>query len=309
IVVVTAYTDKSPEEIRLSLKNGIYYFRKPFNTTEIYQLAFSLADNYKNLAALKNINLDLDKKVKSELAKNRDKDKQLATQSKMAAMGEMISSIAHQWRQPLNGVSLSLQEINLRRNAICIGDSDAVWLQTSISNAHVELKKLSDTIDGFSALFKTNEAITQFDTSVKIKEVIASLQPQIVKQGVKIGLGLGECKMNGYINEFTQAIVALITNSLEALERKEAKDGFIKIRSQMVSGNIVVEVEDNAGGILDDMKDRIFEPYFSVKHASHGVGLGLFVVRQMIEKNMNGKIMFQNTQNGTKFRVVMPSNG
>jgi len=251
---------------------------------------------------IKKLNKSLEKKIKQRVEEIRKKDQMLLQQSKLAAMGEMIGAIAHQWRQPLNALAINIQMLEDLYEG---GELDKKTLQEFIEKNMQTIKFMSNTIDDFRNFFRKDKEQVEFDIKEIIEKTLNLQKAQLQNHNIKIKTHLENIKIKGYKNEFMQVILNIISNAKDAIEEKRKEgyfEGLIKIKAYQANNEIIIEIEDNGGGIPKEIKDRIFEPYFTTKEEGKGTGMGLYMVREIINR-MNGSIEVENTNNGAKFII------
>jgi len=257
---------------------------------------------------LQEINKNLQQIVEEKVKELREKDKALVQQSKMAAMGEMIGAIAHQWRQPLNALAINIQLLEDLQEE---GKLDKKTLQEFIEKNMQTIQFMSNTIDDFRNFFRKDKEKVEFDIKEAIEKTLNLQKSQLKNHNIDIITNLKPIKIKGYKNEFMQIILNLISNAKDAIEEKRKEKGNFKgeitITSKKENNNIVIEVEDNGGGIKEEIKERIFEPYFTTKEEGKGTGMGLYMVKEIVER-MGGKIEVKNTQKGAKFKIILKDN-
>ena len=230
-------------------------------------------------------NLEIEKQQKDEL---------LYQQSKMAAMGEMIGNIAHQWRQPLSTISTASTGTKLQKEMNCLSDEDLYSALTSINNS---AQYLSKTIDDFRDFFNpSNNKVTEFDISDAISKTLNLVKAQFVAKDIEIIQNIEEYKINSIENELIQVLVNLLNNARDALDVTENQRRLIFINTYSKDNILYLEIQDNAKGIPEDIIDRIFEPYFTTKHQSQGTGIGLYMSKEIVEKHLNGKLIVSNKE-------------
>lgn len=263
--------------------------------------------------ALEAINRELEERVAEEIRKNRDKEQMMVEQSKMAAMGEMIGAIAHQWRQPLNALGLYIQDLE---EAHRFNEMDTEYIQKMINDSMRQINFMSKTIDDFRNFFKPSKVEQHFSVRDSIDEVLQLIGAQFGSNHIRqIEVSGGEgCCVKGFKNEFEQVILNILTNAkdafLEASKRGfDIADARINIAIAKKDGTIIIEIMDNAGGIDASIINRIFEPYFTTKEQGKGTGIGLYMSKTIIEQSMNGKIDAENigtgAHNGVKFTITL----
>ena len=249
------------------------------------------------------LNENLEKKVKEEVEKNRVKDKQLLQQSRMAQMGEMLSMIAHQWRQPLAAISATSASIELKASLNKLDNDEAQKKAHDISSFS---QHLSRTIDDFRDFFKPNKEKKEMTYDEIVKSVLRIMEVSIANKNIQLLQDLN-CHetFNTYPNELKQVVLNLIKNAEEALLEKAVKDPTITIATYTKEDTYILEVSDNAGGIPKDIINKIFDPYFSTKTKKDGTGLGLYMSKIIIEEHCDGTLSAINTGNGALFKIVL----
>ncbi len=252
-------------------------------------------------AQLIELNQTLEQRVNEEIAKNKEKQKMLFWQSRMASLGQMLANIAHQWRQPLTELSLTMY--NIKRNAKK-GDLEKLDLYYKDSLGIIE--NMSQTIDDFSNFFNPNKPKEKFYLTNAINDSLLITKKLVQKDGLNIQTDFEDIEVFGVLNELSQVIINLIQNSSEAFKVKELKDKKIFISVKKDGNYAVLIFEDNAGGADEKLLDKIFEPYFTTKHQSNGTGLGLFMSKMIIEKSLDGTIRVENIDDGLKFTIKIP---
>jgi PAS domain S-box-containing protein len=229
----------------------------------------------------------------------------LVEQSKSAAMGEMISMIAHQWRQPLQAVSILIQKLPLLK--MVNGDISDEMLEDVVKQVSSQLDYMSKTIDDFRDYFKPNKRKEE----VYIKEIIEKSMDFLAYlfkiNSIKVNYqNNSNSSVEIYLNEIVQVFINLAKNSCDAMIEKNIENRVITITTYEENKSLFVEFEDNAGGIKNDVLGKIFDPYFSTKNNKNGTGLGLYMSKTIIEEHSGGKIDVYNTDFGTKFVIKLP---
>jgi signal transduction histidine kinase len=253
---------------------------------------------------LKEINERLQDMIDGAVAEVRKKDKLLIQQSKMAAMGEMIGAIAHQWRQPLNALGLMIQDLRLSYQ---LNDLNDEYMEKTTGDAMGQVRYMSKTIDDFRNFFRPDKPKAIFNIQETILDVlkIASSQLSNAKIEVITDLDKTALKVDGYENEFKQVVLNLITNAKDAIVEKINDGGKLEIGVSRDAKKAILTVTDNGGGIRDDVLEKIFEPYFTTKDQGKGTGIGLYMCKMIIEDNMNGSIFAFNVDDGARFQVEL----
>ncbi|MGP2657500.1 PAS domain-containing sensor histidine kinase [Malaciobacter sp. WC5094] len=248
---------------------------------------------------------ELKLKVEDEVKKNREKDRILIQQSKLAAMGEMLGNIAHQWRQPLNNVSLIMQFLrdNYKNEAVSEQKLDKFMNK---ANKHIEY--MSETIDDFRNFYKPSKTQDKFSIKECINTLLYMIKNQYESDGINIEFECEDIIIINYENELKQALLNILNNAKDALLiKKENKkfDAIIKIIVKKQDDKLKIEISNNGDNIKNDIIDRIFEPYFTTKFETQGTGIGLYMTKSIIETNMKGKIEVENIKDGVKFIITL----
>ena len=250
---------------------------------------------------LKELNATLHTRVKKEIAKNEEKRQVMFWQSRLASLGEMLANIAHQWRQPLTELNLTVFSI---KKAAFNDDKDEV--QKLYGESKNIIQNMSKTIDDFTNFFKPDKEKELFDVSESVKEAVRLLEKLITSEMISIKIDLCEIEVLGISNELTQVIINLIKNSSDAFIQNSILIREINISVKEENGYALIEVQDNAGGIKAKSLYKVFEPYFTTKHASQGTGLGLFMSKMICEKGMHGSLDVKSKKNITAFSIKIP---
>jgi len=229
--------------------------------------------------------------VLNHIKRNREKDTMLAQQAKMAAMGEMLENIAHQWRQPLSSISTISTGIKIQYEYAEVNKEDVIKSMNTIATT---TKYLSQTIDDFRDYFNPQKDPTYFNLKDIFEKVSDLLEPQLHLKNIQLIKDIDDVYIFGMENEFLQVIINLLNNSKDEFETKEFEKKYIFIDTKVTEDEISVIVKDNAGGIDEKIIDKVFESYFTTKHKSKGTGIGLYMSKQIIEKHMKGLIRVSN---------------
>ena len=252
---------------------------------------------------LKLLNMLLEEKVDKKVEELREKDSILVQQSKLAAMGEMIGNIAHQWRQPLNILGIKNMTLYTYYKQ---GLVDNKFMDEYINSSSNTLRYMSDTIDNFRDFFKPDKEKKNFNLYDAIKRSLNILSSSFKNHNITCTIsGDYSIILYGYENEFSQAILNIITNAKDAIKANKIKNGSITIDIEQKQDTITVKIKDNAGGVSKDIIEKIFEPYFTTKHKSQGTGIGLYMSKMIIEKNMDGELSVRNDEDGAVFSIVL----
>jgi len=253
---------------------------------------------------LEALNRTLETRVQEELQRNREKDAMMIQQSRLAAMGEMISNISHQWRQPLNELGIMVQMLRVDYDESLLDDAK---IDEFSSGCMEIIQHMSQTINTFRNFFKREQSSARFDVSSAITKTVDLVEASFQAAGITLQLKLeSDGLILGNANEFSQVILNLFNNARDVLVERKVADPEISVTTWLENGQIMVAVEDNAGGIPETISGKIFDPYFTTKHKSQGVGLGLYMSKVIIEGKMAGEIGVDNTAGGARFQLVLP---
>ena len=240
---------------------------------------------------LRDINNQLEIRIKKEVEENLKKDRLLSQQQKMVSMGQMIENIAHQWRQPLSVITTSISGIKLKK---MLNDLDDDFLNKTLDSVMNTSQYLSNTIDDFRYFFKPQKEKEKFYLEKCCNKTIELLSPNFTENNIKVICRVDDIEIFGYETELIQVLINILNNSKDALSLVENQERLIFINILKENGKALIKIKDNAGGIPDDVLSQIFEPYFTTKHQAQGTGIGLYMCQEIIYKHMNGHIDIAN---------------
>jgi len=254
------------------------------------------------IGSLGELTHNLEDKINESLQEIQKKDKLLAQQSKMAAMGEMVGSIAHQWRQPLNALAGSIQLIELDYEDELVSDE---YISTFIKDNMKLVNFMSNTINDFRNFFRIDKIKQTFDIQKSIESTLSLISAQLEEKNISITITSAEkYEISNLESEFKQVVLNIINNAKDEFN-KDNLDNAINIRINKIDNAINIQIEDNAGGIPEDIISRIFEPYYTTKEQGDGTGLGLYMSKMIIETNMSGKLTAYNNESGAVFEISL----
>lgn len=273
----------------------------------IYYYEFSRSEAFDIIETankeLKDYKENLEVKVENALEEKRYQEAILVQQSKMAAMGEMIASITHQWKQPLSIVASIANAAKMKGNLNLKHELPDI---EPYENILTQVAYMDQTISDFSNFFKPKEKQEFFPLKRSIDDVLKILHPQLTKHQIKIECSqeLGKLVLEGYRSEFSQVLLNVLSNAKDAiLENIQAgklkKDaGEISINAFFEDNRVNLEICDNGGGIDNDIMPNIFTPYFTTKGKELGTGIGLYMSKMIMDSHMKGDIMAKNIEKG-----------
>jgi signal transduction histidine kinase len=231
----------------------------------------------------------------------RNREKLLIQQSRLAAMGEMLGNISHQWRQPLNVLGLKLQELGL---SYTHGRFSEQLLRGNIANAMEIIQHMSQTINVFQDYLKPNKEKVLFKVDEVITRTVSLIEDNFRDQNIRIEvISTGDPQIHGFPNEYGQVLLNLLMNARDTFQEHAVTEARITVRSWAEDGKAVTTITDNAGGIKEEIIDKIFDAYFTTKELGKGTGVGLFMSKNIIEVNMGGRLSARNVDDGAEFKI------
>jgi PAS domain S-box-containing protein len=277
----------------------------PGHPPRILALVEDITEHLQAGAALARERQALEAQVQSALVDLRLKDQMLASQNRLAAMGEMVSNIAHQWRQPLNALSLLLANL---RDAFRFGDLDSAAVERTFALGDVLIQRMSSTISDFRSFLRPGKAKAAFSAVDQVRAAVRLMEGSLVAADIRVQIDAdADVQLFGFESEYCHVLLNLLANAREAILDRRVHPGRITIRVWAEAGFGGLAMADNGGGIPDECLDRIFEPYFSTREM--GTGIGLYLSKQIIESSMGGRIRAGNGPDGAEFTVLVPASG
>jgi signal transduction histidine kinase len=231
-------------------------------------------------------------KIEDENNKAIEKERLLIQQSKMAAMGEMIGNIAHQWRQPLSAISATATGLKIQKELDCLSPDEIDSSLTAINNSVQYLSKTIDDFRGF--LNPNNKDRKNFMISDSVDKALNLVSSQFAAKEIEVIKDIEEYELFSIENELVQVLINIFNNSKDILISKENQKRLIFIKTYKKNNSFYIEIKDNGGGIKDSIIERIFEPYFTTKHQSQGTGIGLYMSQEIVRNHLNGTLMVEN---------------
>ena len=294
---------KNSQKLRWVFSHMIFIKDDFGNVTDLYGYIY-------DITAIKQSERELEEKVKAEVDKNRAKDKLLVQQNKLAAMGEMIGAIAHQWRQPLNNISLILHFVrdNFDNNKL-----SKEMISGYLDRGKKQIEYMSHTIDDFRNFYKPSKKKDKFDIKKALYSTIEIVNAKPKQTDLHVEVVVEDFILNSYENEFKQAVLNIISNAKDAIFSKKEKNkefrGIIYLVGKKYKNSYEITISNNGGEIKKEILDRIFEPYFTTKFEKQGTGIGLYMTKMIIENSMAGSIEVKNIVDGVEFKIILPIEG
>ena len=248
--------------------------------------------------------------IQRHIKENQKQYELLAQKTKLAAMGEMLENIAHQWRQPLSVIETASSSIEMYKEMDILNDK---FLDEMVGTISTSAQHLSHTIEDFRDFFKPDKQQTVFNIKDSMQKTFNLLKLQLKAKNITVVQEIKEIQIKGFERELLQVLLNIINNAQDALEYVD-KERYIFIEIYEENNNAVIKIKDNAGGIQKEIIERIFEPYFTTKHQSQGTGIGLYMSQEIISRHMKGVITVDNETytykdkeyTGACFEVYLP---
>lgn len=299
---------KSLQNYSRSKKNSPIVLKNPsLEISTIAKVSNEMMSNIaKHVHLLQSFNEELQKQVQEKMQELLRQEQLILHTSRQAAMGEMLESIAHQWRQPLNIIGLATANLETQRQLKILSDKDFADKMELIA---LNINYMSDTIDDFRNFLNPAREISDFEPQTSVQEVFKILDAQLQANNIAYSVQTdANILFQGVENEFKQVLLILINNAKDALKEHRKTDRKIVVRFYKEGDKGFVDVTDNGGGIQEDVLASIFDPYFTTKFASKGTGIGLHIAKNIIQTRMKGAIIANNTQDGCRFTIELPIN-
>ena len=292
IMLALEFKDKEPLKKYLLQEN------------EYDAIAEALCDAFDTKHALEELNATLEQKVQHEVEQSRLKDRIVFQQAKSAALGEMLSNIAHQWKQPLNTISLAISKIYLDNKMQKLSPES---LEQELTKLRTLIQNMSSTMDDFRDFFHPDGEKVAFKVSQAIYDALRMCDGGIANKDITVNVACDEAVMlYGFPKEFSQVMLVLLVNAKEAIMKQGMCKGCIDFNVQEENERVTIRVSDNGGGIEPSMLPQLFEPFFTTKEPIGSNGMGLYLSKKIIEQSLNGKISVENASNGLVFTMVFP---
>ncbi|MEA3353682.1 MAG: HAMP domain-containing sensor histidine kinase [Campylobacterota bacterium] len=251
----------------------------------------------------------LENKVIQQLGQLREQDRQLLEQAKMSSLGEMIGNIAHQWRQPLSIISTASTGMQFKQELGILEDNN---LNETCDLINENVQFLSTTIDTFRDFIQEKKELKRSVLQDEIKKILKIIDASFTNEHIKIinnTSSIEPIELTMVSGELSQVLINILNNAKDAIQLSDiVEEHWIKLDLEKQNDHVIISIEDNAGGIPNDILPKIFEPYFTTKHKSQGTGLGLHMSYKIVVESLKGKLYVKNTKNGAKFYIELPIN-
>lgn len=316
-------SEKKLRNFNEKLENEVFHRTKELkDTNELLESEISERKKIEKLLmqqkeALQVLNETLENRVQIETENRRKSERLMHEQSKLAAMGQMMRAVSHQWRQPLNSLGILVQDM---LDEYDHAGMSREYLADNVDKCLKLVMHMSSTIDDFASMVRSEAGRDGFDVISAVKEVIALVDKHYNSFGIFFDLSIpDECTpdmsdgipVRGDSGMFKQVLMNVLANSkdavLDRLECGKAEKGSIKIDIRCLKDHVTVDIEDNGGGMSESVLERVFEPYFTTKPQGKGTGLGMYISRLVIQDQMSGDLSASNGASGAVFTIKLPS--
>jgi len=315
IIFTTAFTDS--EYLMKAIEIGVdKYIKKPVNMQLLYEAIEQVCEPIhqrrqiemmnetlekrivEKTAQLRELNDNLQERVEEEVSENRKKDRILIQQSRFSEMGEMIENIAHQWRQPLNTITLLTANAQFKHQLGKLKDEE---FNKTFNEIESLMQYLSQTINDFRSFFQPDRERSNFNLEDTISRSLTLTEASYDYNHIKVHKKIDQLNIKylGFPNELSQVFLNILNNSKDAMIEQDVKDKNVLFSLRQESEKVVIQISDNAGGLPENIIGKIFDPYFTTKTGTKGTGLGLSMCKEIIESHMSGKLSATNAH----FRV------
>ena len=285
------------DKIKAFEVGGIDYITKPFYNEEV----LARVDTHIQLSDYKH---HLEKRVDEEVKKNIQVNNLMMHQSRLAQMGEMISMITHQWRQPLSAISATSMNMKIQMQ---LGENTEEASTKKLEKIESLVEYLSQTIEDFRGFFRMDKEKETKNIVHVVEKSLSIISSSLKNNNIEVVLdGSNESIITTYINELMQVILIILKNAEDALIEREIEKPKISISWKEENGFYVISFHDNAGGIDEETLPNIFNPYFSTKAHENGTGLGLYMATVIIDEHCKGEVDVQNEDDGVTFTIKLP---
>lgn len=286
-----------------------------------------ITELHKKTLELQNINSTLHETIQKETEKNRKYEQMIFNQKKLADLGNMVSAIAHHWRQPLNALGLYVQDVSQTHRDGLLDSEYINGFETTCMNI---ICGLSSTIDNFGDFFKPESKLITFNVMLEVRDILKIYEAKMAYLGItfrascvcgdnfidcgeyvdQLRCRYNEARVEGYRDEFKQGFINILQNAVDAVqeefESNECLEKIISVSIGMKEDRIEIGIFNNGKPIPAYVAERIFHPYFTTKGEGKGTGIGLYLTKNIVENYMNGRIFFENTENGVCFFISLP---
>jgi C4-dicarboxylate-specific signal transduction histidine kinase len=295
-------TARSPSRNDLDLQLD-FFLKRYEKRKKSLEISVNHADRLRK--ELDSINHDLEQRIQEEVKLRKENHKMYEQQAKMASMGEMMDAVAHQWKQPLNALSMMS---DILRGDFESGSVDQAYINELTDDIQVQIEHMVTTLQEFRTFFRPNKEAKSFGIKRCVQSVMLLVNDEFLKNKISITIKSSkEILIHGIENEFKHLILNIINNAKDAFNEKDIKERRIDISFYQEDSHINIEIEDNAGGIPPEFLHDIFKPEFTTKTEGKGTGIGLYMSMQIAQK-LGGSLSVTNTEHGARFLLEIVLN-
>lgn len=302
-------------EFRMQHKDGSYRWvnavgglmRTQENKMIFYGFHIDITELKDTQNRLQMLNENLKDRVKEEVAKNIHQEMLLFESRKLAAMGSMIGNIIHQWKQPLNRISIIATKLQI------IAEDKAEFSEKTVIDESQKIidniQRLSEVTDTFRNFLKEKKELKRVVLQDRIEQSLVISQTILKDKNIELIKDIystNAIEITTVANQLTEVIINIINNSIDAIEEKNIDDAWVKVILEIDEQKAIISIEDNAKGIPQDVLPHIFEEYFTTKDTEHGTGLGLYMSYKIVKESLKGELYAKNSQNGAVFFIELP---
>ena len=253
---------------------------------------------------LKELNKNLQSKVQQQVKEIQEKEHALLAQQRLAQMGEMLQMIAHQWRQPLTTLNLDVEQI---RFEMYLGDINEEWIENQVDIIVKKIKGLSQTINDFKNYFSPSKRAENFSLKKLVDNTLHVVDHDINHYSINVTTQIpSDLHITSFRGELGQALLVIFHNAKDEYAKNKPDERLLHIEVTQEDSNVKLTICDTAGGIPEDVMPKIWDPYFTTKEELNGSGIGLYMVKMMIEKSLDGKVQAYNNDKGACFEITLP---
>ena len=273
--------------------------KSAFEDKDLYIVSFN------DVTELEMYRMTLEQRMHEAIEKNRQTDLILNRQSKTSQMGEMLSMIAHQWRQPLNAISASAIALTMKHELDSLSSDD---ITTHADFVQQQTQRMSKTINDFMNFFKPEKEKNSFTMNEIMEDIRSLMDVQLRSRNIELVChGSGAIPIYSYEKELAHVLINLIANSRDAYESHPAENQTIDLAATIENEHVTISVADHAGGIPPEHIDAVFDPYFTTKEQGKGTGIGLYMSRRIVQEVLQGEIRVNNQDDGVCFDITIPN--
>ncbi|CAA6825339.1 MAG: Putative two-component sensor histidine kinase [uncultured Sulfurovum sp.] len=245
----------------------------------------------------------MDEKEVQHCLSSKEEQSLLQQQAKMAAMGEMIGNIAHQWRQPLNALSALNVGLGMKHRNGKLTDAE---VQKFKEKSNTIIQNMSSTIEDFKNFFQPDKIQETFEIHEAVEGAIRFVSDAYNTHSIQVQVNIQDkILVRSYKNELMQVLLNIFNNTKDAVIEKKIDNGMVTINMSESKNKVIITLQDNAGGVSTEVLEKMYEPYFTTKFESHGTGIGLYMSKMIIEKSMNGSLESENREDGLLTTIII----